>query len=96
MNLIPAIRVEEGWLDSPLSIKRAVSSYFENHVSTTSRVRTKLDGVAFNCLSEEENLCLIVLFSSKEIEEVVRCSDGNKSGAGWVQFCFLEEVLGVA
>ncbi|MCH86627.1 LINE-1 reverse transcriptase like, partial [Trifolium medium] len=77
-NLISALRSGDVWLDSPTLIKAAVSSYFVNHVSSTPRVRPKLDGVVFPSLSEEEKVGLISPFSMEEIEDVVKNCDGNK------------------
>jgi hypothetical protein len=90
-NQLLAIRGEEGWLESPNLIKEAAASYFENHVSSTVCERPKLDGIVFPQLSEEENNCLISPFSMEEIEEVVQCSDGNKSpGPDGFNFAFLK------
>jgi hypothetical protein len=95
-NLISAIRVEERWLDSPNLIKSAVSNYFEKHVSSSSIVRPKLDGVVFQMLSEEENDELISNFTLEEIEEVVKTSDGNKSpGPDGFNFAFLKRFWGL-
>ncbi|MCI14632.1 transposon TX1 putative protein, partial [Trifolium medium] len=77
-NLITALHIGDEWLDTPDLIKGAVSSYFENHVSSTPRVRPKLEGVGFPILSKAENLGLILPFTIEEIEEVVKSSDGNK------------------
>jgi hypothetical protein len=94
-NLISAIRVGEEWLESPNLIKEAVSSHFKNHVSSNFRVRPKLGGVVFSMLLEEENLGLVDLFTSEEIEEVVRSSDGSKSpGPDGFNFTFLKKFWG--
>ncbi|PNX99671.1 cysteine-rich receptor-like protein kinase, partial [Trifolium pratense] len=95
-NLISAIRVDEGWLDSPNLIKEAVSIYFTNHVSSSFKARPKLDGVVFPTLAEEANVDLISPFSLEEIEEVVKCSDGNKSpGPDGFNFAFLKKFWGL-
>ncbi|WJX17552.1 hypothetical protein P8452_07455 [Trifolium repens] len=44
-NSLSALKVDEGWVESPALIKAAVSSYFEKHVASTPRMRPKLDGV---------------------------------------------------
>jgi hypothetical protein len=90
-NSISALRVDEGWLDTPFLIKAAVSSYFEGHVSSTDEARPTLDGVVFPMISEEDNFDLVSPFTLVEIEEVVRCSDGNKSpGPDGFNFAFLK------
>jgi hypothetical protein len=91
-NSISAIRVEDTWLDSPNLIKEAVISYFTNHVSSMPMSRPCIDGVVFPTLSEEENELLISIFTLEEIEDVVRCSDGNKSpGPDGFNFAFLKK-----
>ncbi|GAU33092.1 hypothetical protein TSUD_259430 [Trifolium subterraneum] len=90
-NRISALRVDEGWLESPNLIKAAVHSYFENHVSSNLFLRPKLDGVIFPMLSEVENRGLISPFSLEEIEEMVTSSDGNKCpGPDGFNFAFLK------
>ncbi|KAK2383073.1 hypothetical protein QL285_070563 [Trifolium repens] len=92
LNTITAIKVEGEWLESPSSVKEAVSSYFLNHVSSPSKNRPKLDGVTFPRLSVEENENLIAPFTLEEIEEVVRSSDGNKSpGPDGFNFAFVKK-----
>jgi hypothetical protein len=82
-------------LESPNLIKEAVSSHFKNHVSSNFRVRPKLGGVVFSMLLEEENLGLVDLFTSEEIEEVVRSIDGSKSpGPDGFNFTFLKKFWG--
>ncbi|GAU30728.1 hypothetical protein TSUD_145250 [Trifolium subterraneum] len=91
-NLISALRVDGEWLESPSLIKAAVSLYFRNHVSSTPKVRPKLDGVLFSTLSEEENRGLISPFLLEEIQEVVCTSDGNKSsGPDGFNYAFLKK-----
>jgi exonuclease III len=91
-NSIPAVMVDDKWMDSPTQVKAAVSSFFTNHVSSTPIARPKLDGVVFSRLTEEENLDLIAPFSLEDIEEVVRCSDENKSlGPNGFNFAFIKK-----
>ncbi|GAU36760.1 hypothetical protein TSUD_213250 [Trifolium subterraneum] len=91
-NFISALCVDGRWLDSPNLIKEAVHSFFENHVSSTPRVRPTLEGVEFNSLSEEDNRGLTSPFTLEEIEEAVRDSDGNKSpGSDGFNYAFLKK-----
>ncbi|MCH98366.1 transposon TX1 putative protein, partial [Trifolium medium] len=78
-NLVSALRVGDVWLESPNLIKEAIFSYFEEHVSSTFRVRPKLDGIAFPRLTEAENMGLVSPFSLEEIEE-------GKSGLCLINF----------
>ncbi|WJX46909.1 hypothetical protein P8452_33654 [Trifolium repens] len=95
-NLISAIKVDDRWLDSPNLIKEGVVTYFENHVSAPLRAKPKLNGVDFATISEEENAELISFFSMEEIEEVVRCSDGNKCpGPDGFNFAFVKKFWGI-
>ncbi|KAK2423798.1 hypothetical protein QL285_034226 [Trifolium repens] len=96
LNSLLAIQVEDRWLESPNLIKEAVSSYFTNHFSSVHLTRPNLDGVVFPRLSDEENALLISPFSLEEIEEVVRCSDGNKCpGPDGFNFAFLKKFWGM-
>ncbi|GAU43110.1 hypothetical protein TSUD_373050 [Trifolium subterraneum] len=91
-NLISALYVDDVWLDSPNSIKEAIYSFFEIHVSSNPRVRPKLEGVIFPRLSEVENDGLISPFMLEEIEEAVSTSDGNKSpGPDGFNYAFLKK-----
>jgi hypothetical protein len=84
--------VDDGWVDTSIRIKAEVSSYFEWHVSSNSKVRPTLDGVVFQVLSEGENVELTSIFTLEEIEEVVKSSDGNKSpGPDGFNFAFLKK-----
>ena len=89
-NMIKALKVDDGWVESPYEVRKAVVNHFTNHVSSTSWDRPKLDGVAFDTLSKEENGCLVAPFTMLEIETVVRESDGNKR-PGPDDFNFVKE-----
>jgi hypothetical protein len=92
LNFISALRIDGGWIESPDQIKAAVSTYFENHVSSSPRIRPKLDGVVFPSLSVEDNVGHVSPFSLKEIELVVKDSVGNKSpGPDGFNFSFLKK-----
>jgi hypothetical protein len=55
-------------------------------------VRPKLDGVPFERLSEEQNVDLVRSFDLREIEEVVKECDGDKSpGPDGFNFAFIKE-----
>jgi hypothetical protein len=93
-NIIKALKVNDGWVESPYEVRKAVVDYFTEHVSTTYWDRPKLDGVTFNTLSEGENGRLVAPFTMLEIELVVRESDGNKSpGPDGFNFAFVKEFL---
>jgi hypothetical protein len=67
-------------LNLRILLKGAVFSFFEHHVSSTPKVRPKLDGVSFPLLSEEENAGLISPLSMEEIELVVSHNE-------WIRAC---------
>ncbi|MCH99194.1 LINE-1 reverse transcriptase like, partial [Trifolium medium] len=95
-NLVSALRVGDVWLEATNPIKEAIFSYFKDHVSSSLRVRPKLDGVNFPRLTEAENTCLISPFSLEEIEEAVKGCDGNKSpGPDGFNFAFLKKFWGM-
>jgi hypothetical protein len=65
------------------------------NVSAPFRARPKLNGVAFSTISEEDNAAFSI-FTMEEIEEVVRCSDGNKCpGLDVFNFAFLKKFWGI-
>ena len=57
--MIKALKVDDGCVESPYEVRKAVVDHFTYHVSSTSWDRPKLDGVAFDTLSKEENGCLV-------------------------------------
>ena len=90
-NSIKSLRENDGWVVSPFDVRRKVVDYFKNIVANDRWERSKLDGVNFERLSEEENMSLIAPFSSLEIEAVVRDSDGGKSpGLDGFNFAFVK------
>jgi hypothetical protein len=92
LNSIAALRVDDRWVEAHSLIKEAVFSYFENHVTSTPRVRPKLDNAIFPSISDLENVGLTSPFTMEEIEEVVKQSDGNKSpGPDGFNFAFLKK-----
>jgi hypothetical protein len=95
-NKILALRVDDGWVETPSLIKAAVSSFFEKHVASTLRPRPTLDGAGFHLISEVDNASLISPFTLEEIEEVVKHSDGNKSpGPDGFNFAFMKKFWGL-
>lgn len=91
-NSIRALQVDGGWVQTPEEIRGAVVEYFGRQVATTHWERPKLDGVAFDMLSEDDNRGLIAPFTLEEIEKVVKDSDGNKSpGPDGFNFAFIKE-----
>jgi hypothetical protein len=90
-NSISCLRVGGRWLDSSAEIIDEVVSYFSNHFSSISWERPKLNGVILPFISEGENRLLVNPFTSVEIEEVVKLSDGNKSpGPDGFNFTFIK------
>jgi hypothetical protein len=72
-------------------IREAVVAYFTNHFASPDWERPTLGGVEFPILTEVENSMLTAPFSLMEIEDVVRCSDGNKSpGPDGFNFAFVK------
>jgi len=85
--------VDEGWVDTPKDVRRrVVVDYFKKHVAYEKWERPTLDGVPFAMLSAEDNNAFFAHFSIKEIEVVVKESDGNKSsGPDGFNFAFFKE-----
>ncbi|MCH88314.1 transposon TX1 putative protein, partial [Trifolium medium] len=90
-NSILALRTKQGWIESPIDIRRAVVSFFRNHFSSVEWQRPNLDGISFSTLSLEENQMLTSPFQLEEIENVIVESDGNKSpGPDGFNFAFVK------
>lgn len=91
-NSIKAIKENDGWVVSPVDVRRKVVSYFTEHVAASSWERPNLDGVNFANLSEPENDFLVAPFSMEEIEVIFCESDGNKSpGPDGYNFAFFKQ-----
>jgi len=78
-NSIKALKYNDGWVVSPMEVRRKVVNYFTNYVADSRWERPTLDGVRFDCLSEGERGSLVEPFGVEEIEAVVRDSDGTNS-----------------
>jgi len=91
-NAIKALKENDGWVVSPLEVRRKVVEYFKNYVAASGWERTGLEGVNFERLSNEDNGFLVAPL--EEIEVVVRESDGKKSmGPDGFNFAFFFRVL---
>ncbi|MCI19303.1 RNA-directed DNA polymerase (Reverse transcriptase), partial [Trifolium medium] len=78
-NLIRALKVEGGWVESPEAVRNHTVEFFRNHFKSVVWPRPHLDGIAFPTLSEEQNLGLSRPFALEEINMTISESDGNKS-----------------
>jgi len=67
-NLIKVLKVDGGWVEKTLKVKREVVVYFRRHVASDTWERPKLDGVPFKRISSTENSVLTAPFSLLEIE----------------------------
>ena len=83
-NSIKALKVDGGWVDSSMEVRRAVVDYFQWHVAEERCERLTLNGVPFSTLSNEENRDLIATFSLTEIEAVVKGSVGLAKWMDWM------------
>jgi len=54
-NSIRALKVDGGWVETPMEVRRVVVDYFKKQVVDEKWDRPTLDGVPFAMLSEEEN-----------------------------------------
>jgi hypothetical protein len=91
-NGIKVLKDGDGWVNDVEGVRRVVVEYFKNQVSSEEWERPKLDGVNFKTVSEEDNRSIIAPFSLREIEVVVKESDGNKSpGPDGFNFAFFKQ-----
>jgi len=91
-NSIKALKVGDGWVQSPMDVRRVVVDFFTNHVASTVWERPKLDGVPFERLGEVDNMTLVAPFSVEEIHGVMEECDGDKSsGPDGFNFAFVKK-----
>ena len=91
-NYIKALRVGEEWVQSLMEVRRIVVEYFTNQVAAYLWERSRLDGIPFERVSDEDNVALVAPFSLEEIEGVVKDSDGDKSpGPYGFNFAFVKK-----
>jgi hypothetical protein len=90
-NTISCLQVGDRWVDTSVEIEEEVTRFFQNHFSSSSWPRPKLNAVPFPCVTDGENSLLMAPFGVEEIEEVVLKSDGNKSpGPDGYNFAFVK------
>jgi hypothetical protein len=95
-NFISALKVEEEWLETPVTIRQAVVEYFKDKFSAEVWSRPRIDGVALPSLLDCDNQNLTRPFGMMEIEKVVKECDGNKSpGPDGFNFAFIKEMWDV-
>jgi len=91
-NSIKALKDNDGWVMSPLDIRRKVVDYFTTHVANERWERPRLDGMNFGRNSQGKNGLLIAPFNMAKIKVVVRESEGSKSsGPDGFNFAFVKE-----
>ena len=84
-------RVGEEWVQSLSEVRRVVVEFFSNHVAASDWERSKLDGVPFVRVGEEENVGLVALFALEEIQRVLEECDGDKSSGPYgFNFAFVK------
>jgi hypothetical protein len=71
--------VEGNWIETPVAIRQATVDFFKNQFQVEWWARPTSEGIAFPCLTKEDNTFLISPFLLEEIEGVVMESDGNKN-----------------
>jgi hypothetical protein len=87
-----ALKVESGWVESPLAIRQAIVTHFANLFCPSFWHRPRLDGILFPCISEINNCYLSSSFAQDELDKVVLECDGNESpGPDSYNFSFIKE-----
>jgi exonuclease III len=95
-NNIIVLRTAEGWVEGPTHVKEATVTFFRGHFDNSIWNRPKLQGVVFPVLSRMEASSLETIFSSVEIEEAVKTSDGSKCpGPDGFNYAFIKEFWGL-
>jgi exonuclease III len=90
-NQLVALKDGDSWVQGVAEVKSYVKNYFENNFKENWEHRPNLNGIAFNTLSEEDNLSLMAPFSVDEVREVIWSCDGNKCpGPDGYNFNFLK------
>jgi hypothetical protein len=95
-NGILGLRTPQGWVEGPVGVREAVTTFFKNHFDSVSWARPMLEDLVFPSLSVDNNLLLEANFSLEEIEVVVKASDGTKCpGPDGFNFAFIKEFWGL-
>ncbi|GAU25065.1 hypothetical protein TSUD_257590 [Trifolium subterraneum] len=90
-NQLVALKDGDRWVQGVDDVKAFVKNYFENNFREDWAYRPNLNGIAFQSLSEEDNLSLMAPFSIDEVREVIWSSDWNKCpGPDGINFNFLK------
>ncbi|XP_019423064.1 PREDICTED: uncharacterized protein LOC109332536 [Lupinus angustifolius] len=76
---IIGLTIDGEWIEDPVRIKSHIRSFFEAKFDESHWGRPSLDGIDFNCLSEENNVFLTAKFKVDEIKDAVWSCDGDKS-----------------
>ncbi|GAU32181.1 hypothetical protein TSUD_68520 [Trifolium subterraneum] len=77
-NQLVALKDGDRWVQGVDDMKGFVKNCFENNFKENWVNRPNLNDIAFQSLSEEDNISLMAPFSIDEVREVIWSSDGNK------------------
>ncbi|XP_019434024.1 PREDICTED: uncharacterized protein LOC109340748 [Lupinus angustifolius] len=84
--------IDGEWIDDPIAVKSHISTFFEDKFDENYQSRPSLDGIDFNCLSDENNVFLTAKFEVEEIKEAIWSCDGDKSlGPDGYNFTFFKK-----
>lgn len=79
MNVILALKVENGWIEVVYEIIQVTVDHFSNQFREFYADRPQLDGIYSRSISEEDKANLTVYFLLFEIDQAVSLCDGNKN-----------------
>ncbi|XP_019429666.1 PREDICTED: uncharacterized protein LOC109337200 [Lupinus angustifolius] len=89
---ITGLDIDGEWIDDPIAVKSHISTFFEDKFDENYRSRPSLDGMDFNCLSDENNVFLTAKIEVEEIKEAIWSCDGDKSpGPNGYNFTFFKK-----
>lgn len=93
VNMIHGLRIGGVWREEATVVKEEVYNHFKNMFSEEVWPRSRLDGVPFKRLSDNDNAMLMAEFSIKEIEEAVWGCESNKCpGPDGYNFAFIKKI----
>ncbi|KAI5420497.1 hypothetical protein KIW84_044336, partial [Lathyrus oleraceus] len=89
---IGSVETDRGKVESVEEVKEAVRSFFKSKFSEPGVIRTSLEGLTLNTISESEILLLEAPFTEEEIRAAVWSCDGAKSpGPDGFNFVFIKK-----
>lgn len=85
------LSIDRVWVEDSNQVKLIVKSFFENKFKRRKDVRSKLEGIDFKKLSEEDTVMLCGRFGFEELKEAIwNCEGDEIPGPNGFNFKFIK------